>query len=180
VNLDALTYAGNLDTIAPILEDPNHVFVRGSIGDRPLVDRLLVGYKPQAVVNFAAQTHVDRSIDAPKPFIQTNVVATQELLEAVLGYWGGLAGARSQEFRFLHVSTDEVYGALGPMGYFTEESPYAPSSPYAASRRPLTTWSEPIIALTVCQSSLPTARTTTAHTSSREADTAHDLQRPQR
>ena len=134
VNLDALTYAGNLDTVAPILEDPNHVFVRGSIGDRPLVDRLLVGYRPQAVVNFAAQTHVDRSIDAPKPFIEANVVATQELLEAVLGYWNGLAGARRQEFRFLHVSTDEVYGALGPVGCFTEESPYAPNSPYAASK----------------------------------------------
>jgi dTDP-glucose 4,6-dehydratase len=134
VNLDALTYAGNLDTLAPISEDPNHVFVRGSIGDRPLVDRLLAEYRPQAIVNFAAETHVDRSIDGPKAFIQTNVVDTLELLEVALAYRDGLVGVEREEFRFLQVSTDEVYGSLGARGFFTEESPYAPNSPYAASK----------------------------------------------
>lgn len=134
VNLDALTYAGNLDTLAPILENPNHIFVRGSIGDRVLINRLLVEYRPQAIVNFAAETHVDRSIDGPKAFIQTNVIDTLELLEAALAYWEGLVGTEREEFRFLHVSTDEVYGSLGVSGFFTEESPYAPNSPYAASK----------------------------------------------
>src|SRR5918912_4325489 len=112
VNLDALTYAGNLDTLAPILEDPNHVFVRGSIGDRPLVDRLLAEHRPYAIINLAAETHVDRSIDGPKAFVRTNVVETLELLEAALAYWGGLVGVEREGFRFLHVSTDEVYGTL--------------------------------------------------------------------
>src|ERR687898_2090732 len=134
VNLDALTYAGNLDTLAPISEDPNHVFVRGSIGDRSLVDRLLTEHRPRAVVNFAAETHVDRSIDGPRAFVQTNVVEMLELLEVVLAYWQGLEGKERLEFRFLHVSTDEVYGTLGPEGYFTEESPFRPNSPYAASK----------------------------------------------
>ncbi len=134
VNLDALTYAGNLDTLAPVSEDPNHVLVRGSIGDRPLVDRLLAEHRPRAIVNFAAETHVDRSIDGPKAFVRTNVVETLELLEAALAYWGALAGSEREGFRFLHVSTDEVYGTLGPTGSFTEESPYAPNSPYAASK----------------------------------------------
>jgi dTDP-glucose 4,6-dehydratase len=134
VNLDALTYAGNLDTLAPISEDPNHVFVRGSIGDRPLVDRLLAQHRPRAVVNFAAETHVDRSIDGPRAFVQTNVVETLELLEASLAYWGALEGEERVRFRFLHVSTDEVYGTLGSTGSFTEESPYRPNSPYAASK----------------------------------------------
>ena len=134
VNLDALTYAGNLDTLAPISEDPNHVFVRGSIGDRSLVDRLLAEHRPRAVVNFAAETHVDRSIDGPRAFVQTNVVETLELLEASLAYWGALDGEQRVRFRFLHVSTDEVYGTLGSTGSFTEESPYRPNSPYAASK----------------------------------------------
>jgi dTDP-glucose 4,6-dehydratase len=134
INLDALTYAGNLDTLAPVLEDPDHLFVRGGIGDRQLVDGLLAEYRPGAVVNLAAETHVDRSIDGPRAFVQTNVVETCELLEAALSYWGALEGEERLRFRFLHVSTDEVYGTLGPTGSFTEESPYRPNSPYAASK----------------------------------------------
>ncbi len=134
VNLDALTYAGNLHTLTSISENPNHVFVHGSIGDRALVERLLVEYRPQAVVNFAAETHVDRSIDGPGTFVQTNVVETLELLESTLAYWNALDGEERAAFRFVHVSTDEVYGALGPTGFFTEETPYRPNSPYAASK----------------------------------------------
>jgi len=134
INLDALTYAGNLDTLASISENPDHVFVHGRIGDRELVDRLLAEHRPSAVVNFAAETHVDRSIEGPRAFVQTNVVETHELLEATLSYWGALEGEDHDAFRFLHVSTDEVYGTLGPEGYFTEESPYRPNSPYAASK----------------------------------------------
>jgi dTDP-glucose 4,6-dehydratase len=134
VNLDALTYAGNLDTLSSVLDNPDHVFVRGSIGDRALVERLLAEHRPRAIVNFAAESHVDRSIDGPKAFIQTNVVETLELLEAALAYWGGLEGEERVRFRFLHISTDEVYGTLGATGSFTEESPYRPNSPYAASK----------------------------------------------
>jgi dTDP-glucose 4,6-dehydratase len=134
INLDALTYAGNLDTLAPVSEDPDHVFVRGRIGERALVERLLAEHRPRAVVNFAAESHVDRSIDGPRAFIQTNVVETCELLEAALAYWSDLEGEERVRFRFLHVSTDEVYGTLGATGHFTEESPYRPNSPYAASK----------------------------------------------
>src|SRR5262249_34953778 len=134
VNLDRLTYAGNLDSIAGPLADPRHTFVRGDIGDRALVERLLREHRPPAVVNFAAETHVDRSIDGPSAFVRTNVVGTFELLEAVRAYWNGLAAAERAAFRFLHVSTDEVYGSLGPEGRFTEASPYAPNSPYSASK----------------------------------------------
>jgi dTDP-glucose 4,6-dehydratase len=134
INLDALTYAGNLDTLAPVAGDPGHVFVRGSIGDRPLVEGLLAEHRPRAIVNFAAETHVDRSIDGPKAFVQTNVVETLELLEAALAYWQGLEGEERLGFRFVHVSTDEVYGTLGSEGFFTEETAYRPNSPYAASK----------------------------------------------
>lgn len=134
INLDALTYAGNLDTLAEILEHPRHVFVHGDIRDRTLVKQLLAEHRPQAVVNFAAESHVDRSIDSPGDFIQTNVVGTFELLEAARGYWSGLNASEKQAFRFLHVSTDEVYGTLGPTGAFTETTPYAPNSPYSASK----------------------------------------------
>ena len=134
VNLDALTYAGNPDTLASVSENPDHVFVSGRIGDRELVDRLFAEYRPSAVVNFAAETHVDRSRDGPKAFIQPNIVETHELLEAALSYWSTLGGEDHGSFRFLHVSTDEVYGTLGPTGYFTEESPFRPNSPYAASK----------------------------------------------
>jgi dTDP-glucose 4,6-dehydratase len=134
VNLDALTYAGHRETLASIEDDPSHVFVRGNIGDAALVERLLAEHRPQAVVNFAAETHVDRSIDGPRAFVATNVVETQELLEAVLAHYKGLRGEERGAFRFLHVSTDEVYGTLGPEGLFTEGTAYAPNSPYAASK----------------------------------------------
>jgi dTDP-glucose 4,6-dehydratase len=134
VNLDALTYAGNIDTLSSVLENPYHVFVRGRIGDRDLVERLLAKYRPAAIVNFAAETHVDRSIDGPMAFFQTNVVETLELLETALAYCSGLEGEERLGFRFLHVSTDEVYGTLGSTGSFTEETAYRPNSPYAASK----------------------------------------------
>ena len=134
VNLDKLTYAGNLDTLAGIRNDPNHVFVRGDIGDKPLVSRLLAEHQPMAIVNFAAESHVDRSIDGPAEFVQTNVVGTLGLLECALAYWRGSPLAQQDAFRFLHVSTDEVYGSLGPVGRFHEESPYQPNSPYSASK----------------------------------------------
>ncbi|MEJ2788870.1 MULTISPECIES: dTDP-glucose 4,6-dehydratase [unclassified Pseudoxanthomonas] len=134
VNLDALTYAGNLDTLASIKDSPLHVFAHGDIGDRSLVARLLAEHTPDAVVNFAAESHVDRSIDGPGAFIQTNVVGTLGLLESVRDYWKSLDVERRESFRFLHVSTDEVYGSLGDTGKFTETTPYAPNSPYSASK----------------------------------------------
>ncbi|MEL1263715.1 dTDP-glucose 4,6-dehydratase [Pseudoxanthomonas putridarboris] len=134
INLDALTYAGNLDTLASIRENSLHVFVHGDIGDRVLVARLLAEHRPEAVVNFAAESHVDRSIDGPAAFIKTNVVGTLGLLESVRDYWKTLEGERREAFRFLHVSTDEVYGSLGDTGKFTEATPYAPNSPYSASK----------------------------------------------
>src|SRR5690606_12624280 len=134
VNLDALTYAGNRDTLASLEGDANHVFVHGDIGDRELVARLLAEHRPDAVLNFAAESHVDRSIDGPAAFIQTNVVGTLTLLEAVRDHWKSLDGEAGQAFRFLHVSTDEVYGTLGETGRFTETTPYAPNSPYSASK----------------------------------------------
>ncbi len=134
VNLDKLTYAGNLDSLESIFDDPRHVFVRGDIADRALLGRLLSEHRPAAVVNFAAETHVDRSIDGPRPFLDTNVVGTFELLTAALDYWRTLTGPERDAFRFLHVSTDEVYGSLGPSGKFTEETAYDPHSPYSASK----------------------------------------------
>jgi len=134
VNLDALTYAGNVDTLAPLENDPRHVFVHGDIGDADLVERLLREHRPDAVINFAAESHVDRSIDGPAAFVQTNVVGTLSLLEKSRDYWKSLDAAGRDAFRFLHVSTDEVYGTLGETGKFTEETPYAPNSPYSASK----------------------------------------------
>ena len=134
VNLDALTYAGNLDTLASVQGNPLHVFVEGDIGDRALVARLLAEHRPDAAVNFAAESHVDRSIDGPAAFIQTNVVGTLGLLESVRDHWKELEGEARERFRFLHVSTDEVYGSLGDTGKFTESTPYAPNSPYSASK----------------------------------------------
>ena len=134
VNLDALTYAGNRDTLAALDDNPDHVFVHGDIGDGALVARLLAEHRPDAVVNFAAESHVDRSIDGPAAFVQTNVVGTLALLEAARDYWKSLDDAGRQAFRFLHVSTDEVYGSLGETGKFTETTPYAPNSPYSASK----------------------------------------------
>jgi dTDP-glucose 4,6-dehydratase len=134
VNLDKLTYAGNLDSLAPVAGDPLHQFVQGDIGDFALVRRLLAEHRPSAIVNFAAESHVDRSIDGPREFVQTNVVGTFELLWAALDYWRELDDAARAAFRFLHVSTDEVYGSLGETGKFTETTPYQPNSPYSASK----------------------------------------------
>jgi dTDP-glucose 4,6-dehydratase len=135
VNLDKLTYAGNLDNLTSLGHDAHHIFVHGDIGDRHLLDQLLAQHKPSAVVNFAAESHVDRSIHGPEDFIQTNVVGTFHLLEAVRGYWAGLDTEHKKNFRFLHVSTDEVYGSLSKDDpAFTETSPYAPNSPYSASK----------------------------------------------
>ena len=134
INLDKLTYAGNLDTLASLRDNPNHIFVHGDIGDRELVAKLLAEHQPGAIVNFAAESHVDRSIDGPAEFVQTNVVGTLALLECALAYWRAAPLEQQDRFRFLHVSTDEVYGSLGPLGRFTEDSPYQPNSPYSASK----------------------------------------------
>jgi dTDP-glucose 4,6-dehydratase len=135
VNLDKLTYAGNLGNLESLKDDARHRFVRGDIGDRALVEALLAQAKPRAVLNFAAESHVDRSIHGPAEFIATNVVGTFELLESVRGYWNALPEPERSRFRFLHVSTDEVYGSLAPDDPpFTEDTSYAPNSPYAASK----------------------------------------------
>ncbi|URL57811.1 dTDP-glucose 4,6-dehydratase [Luteibacter flocculans] len=133
VNLDKLTYAGNLGTLSTLEGNSAHVFVQGDIGDRPLVQRLLAEHRPDAIVNFAAESHVDRSIDGPAAFVETNVVGTLGLLEEARDFWRALEGT-ANSFRFLHVSTDEVYGSLGADGKFTETTPYAPNSPYSASK----------------------------------------------
>ena len=134
VNLDKLTYAGNLDTLASLQGNTGHTFIQGDIGDRPLISRLLAEHRPDAIVNFAAESHVDRSIDGPAAFVETNVVGTLGLLECARDYWRSLEGRARDDFRFLHVSTDEVYGSLGADGKFTETTPYAPNSPYSASK----------------------------------------------
>ncbi|WP_298804170.1 dTDP-glucose 4,6-dehydratase, partial [uncultured Rhizobium sp.] len=135
VNLDKLTYAGNLDTLQGLRGNNRHVFVHGDIGDRELVSDLLSMHRPRAVINFAAESHVDRSIHGPGDFIQTNIVGTFNLLEAVRGYWDGLAEDEKQGFRFLHVSTDEVYGTLAKDDApFNELNRYEPNSPYSASK----------------------------------------------
>ena len=135
INLDLLTYAGNPMNLQGLKDDPDYVFVQGDIGDRKLIRDLLDKYRPCAVVNFAAESHVDRSIDGPDDFIQTNVVGTFHLLEEVRHYCEGLTGEERESFRFLHVSTDEVYGSLGPEDPpFHEHTPYAPNSPYSASK----------------------------------------------
>jgi len=134
INLDKLTYAGNLDTLAALETHTGHVFVHGDIGDRAHIAAVLREHRPDAIVNFAAESHVDRSIDGPAEFVQTNVVGTLALLESTRDYWKGLTGAARDDFRFLHVSTDEVYGSLGAEGKFSETTPYAPNSPYSASK----------------------------------------------
>ncbi len=134
VNLDKLTYAGNMDTLAALRDNPRHVFVHGDIGDGALVARLLREHAVDAVLNFAAESHVDRSIDGPAEFVHTNVVGTLALLEAARDHWKALPLDKQDGFRFLHVSTDEVYGSLGPLGAFSETTPYAPNSPYSASK----------------------------------------------
>lgn len=134
VNFDRLTYAGNLGSLDSVLVCPRHRFVHGDIGDAQLVKKLLREERPMAIVHLAAETHVDRSIDGPVAFVATNVVGTFTLLEAAREYWQGLAAGEREQFRFLHVSTDEVYGSLGPSGSFSENSPYSPRSPYSASK----------------------------------------------
>jgi dTDP-glucose 4,6-dehydratase len=135
VNLDKLTYAGNLANLATLAGDPRHIFVRGDICDRALLARLLAAHGPRAIVHFAAESHVDRSIHGPGEFIGTNVVGTYSLLEEARAYWSGLPEGERRAFRFVHVSTDEVYGSLQPDDPpFSERSPYAPNSPYSASK----------------------------------------------
>jgi len=135
VNLDKLTYAGNLENLASLRGDPRHIFVQGDICDRALVDRLLAEHRPRAIVHFAAESHVDRSIHGPGEFVRTNVEGTFTLLEAARAYWGAMNAEDQAAFRFLHVSTDEVYGSLGARdAAFTETHPYEPNSPYSASK----------------------------------------------
>ncbi len=135
VNLDKLSYAGNMDNLSAVAHDPEHIFVHGDIGNEELVRNLLQLYKPDAIINFAAESHVDRSIHDPDAFIRTNVLGTCVLLRECLNYWYGLEGDKKNNFRFLHVSTDEVFGSLGLSDpAFTEETPYAPNSPYSASK----------------------------------------------
>ena len=135
ISLDKLTYAGNLENLASLKDDPRHFFVRGDIGDAELVAKLLAQHRPRAILNFAAESHVDRSIHGPEDFIQTNIVGTFHLLEAVRAYWSGLVDAEKAGFRFLHVSTDEVYGSLAKDDpAFSETHRYEPNSPYSASK----------------------------------------------
>lgn len=135
INVDKLTYAGNLENLASLQGDARHIFVQADIGDSAVIGQLLAQHQPRAVVNFAAESHVDRSIHGPEDFIRTNVVGTFRLLEAVRAYWNGLEGEAKTSFRFLHVSTDEVYGTLSLTDpAFTEENNYEPNSPYSASK----------------------------------------------
>jgi len=135
VNLDKLTYAGNMANLATLAGDPRHLFFQADIADAPFIARLFAEHKPRAVVHFAAESHVDRSIHGPAAFVQTNVVGTFELLEAARAHWSALAGEAKAAFRFLHVSTDEVYGSLAESDpAFSETTPYAPNSPYSASK----------------------------------------------
>ena len=135
INLDKLTYAGNLENLASLQGNPNHIFVQGDLGDRELVDRLLAEHRPRAVLNFAAESHVDRSIHGPEDFIQTNILGTFRLLESVRVYWSALPADDKAAFRFLHVSTDEVYGTLAKEDPpFAEDNRYEPNSPYSASK----------------------------------------------
>ena len=134
VVLDKLTYAGNLCTLEDLTKEPRFVFIEGDIADRDLVERIFREHRPCAVLNLAAETHVDRSIDDPHPFIDTNIVGTFVLLETARKYFASLDDRAREKFRFLHVSTDEVYGTLGPSGLFSEQTPYAPNSPYSASK----------------------------------------------
>lgn len=134
INLDKLTYAGNLDSLDGLLNTDRHMLVQGDICDRDLVSRAFAEYKPEIVVHFAAETHVDRSIDGPETFILTNVNGTFTLLDVAKNYWRTLTGELKEKFRFLHISTDEVFGSLGDEGLFSEATAYAPNSPYSASK----------------------------------------------
>lgn len=135
LNLDKLTYAGNVDNLASLQGDARHIFIQGDLSESSLVERLLTEYRPRAVLNFAAESHVDRSIHGPEDFIQTNIVGTFRLLEAVRAYWSDLPAPKKTKFRFLHISTDEIYGSLAPNGApFTETNRFEPNSPYSASK----------------------------------------------
>jgi dTDP-glucose 4,6-dehydratase len=134
INVDRLTYAGNLDSLSSVSGNPRYRFEQVDICDATSIQRIFERYRPQYVVHLAAETHVDRSIDGPAPFVQTNVVGTFELLREAHRYWQALDATEADEFRFLHVSTDEVFGSLGHAGFFTETTAYDPSSPYAASK----------------------------------------------
>ena len=132
--LDALTYAATLTSLEPVATDDRYSFVRGDIRDAETIDRVFADFQPDGVIHLAAESHVDRSIDGPELFIQTNIVGTFNLLRSALRYWRGLPEARADAFRFQHVSTDEVFGSLGPEGLFSETTPYDPRSPYSASK----------------------------------------------
>ena len=134
INLDKLTYAGNLDSLAEVANSPRYHFEKIDLCDADAVNAVFTRYRPDAVIHLAAESHVDRSIDGPRAFIETNIVGTYTLLEAARAYWTGLDGSAKAAFRFHHISTDEVYGSLGPRGLFTEDSRYRPNSPYAASK----------------------------------------------
>lgn len=134
INVDKLTYAGNLESVAEVATNPRYHFERVDICDAPALQRLFTQYQPDAVMHLAAESHVDRSIDGPAQFIETNIIGTYTLLEAAREYWAALPADRKQGFRFHHISTDEVYGSLGAEGFFTEETPYQPNSPYSASK----------------------------------------------
>ena len=131
---DALTYAGNLSTLAPVSENARYTFMHADICDFAKVGEVINSYQPDIIMHLAAESHVDRSIDGPSQFIQTNIVGTYNLLEQARVYWTGLTEKKKEDFRFQHISTDEVYGTLGKTGLFTEETPYAPTSPYSASK----------------------------------------------
>ena len=146
INLDKQTYAGNPENLDDFENDPRYTFIKGDICDAELVASLLADYQPDALVNFAAESHVDRSIDGPEPFVQTNVVGTLRLLEAFKSYFLDQPADRQPSLRFLHVSTDEVYGSLSMDDpAFSEATSYSPNSPYSASKAGQTIWSEPII-----------------------------------
>ena len=134
LNLDKLTYAGNLDNLTSVADHERYQFVEGDITDQELVEKIFTEFQPDGIIHFAAESHVDRSIDGPMPFIMTNVVGTANLLDVAYRYWKGLEEARKSEFRFLHVSTDEVFGSLGMDDVFKIDTPYDPSSPYSASK----------------------------------------------
>lgn len=134
LNIDKLTYAGNLSSLAPVADDPRYRFLRADICDQPAMARAIADFRPDAIMHLAAESHVDKSIDGPADFIETNIVGTFRLLEAACDYWRGLDAADKARFRFHHISTDEVYGALGDNGHFTEDTAYDPRSPYSASK----------------------------------------------
>ena len=134
LNLDKLTYAGCLESLNEVSSNPRYKFTQADICDRSAVDKIFAEFKPDAIMHLAAESHVDRSIDGPMEFIQTNIVGTATLLQAAREYWLTLDEAERKNFRFQHISTDEVYGSLGPEGYFTETTPYDPRSPYSASK----------------------------------------------